>query len=84
MIDSHQTEYVKEFLARLCVTEEDKLNAKEIHETLRALFRVLEAGKHMVGKPPAHYSPNSRKSQMQDAIKPFIKVPDHSKMGNLG
>ncbi len=75
MMTDEQIPYCKEFLDRLCVTEADRKDAADLIETLRALFQVLAIAKKMVSRPPAMYSPNSRKGQLQEAIKPFIKVP---------
>jgi len=75
MLDDHQLAWLKEFLNGLAVTDADKVSVAEIHETMKALFVILKISKHMINRPPAVYSPNSRKGQLQEAIKPFYKFP---------
>jgi hypothetical protein len=72
MIKKEQATWLKEYLFERCTTEEDHHTCTEIVETFRALWAVLDVAKHMVHKPPAIYSPNSRKGQLQEVIKPFM------------
>jgi hypothetical protein len=72
MIDSRQISWLKEFLLGLCVTDADRASVAEIVETFRALHNVLTASKRMINKTPSRYSANSRKGQLQEALKPFM------------
>ncbi len=74
MIDDHQIGWLKEFIYDRCLTEDDRVHAKEIIDTFRALWKVLGIAKAMIRKPPAQYSPNSRKGQLQDALAVFDKL----------
>ncbi len=75
MLDDHQLSWLKEFLNGLAVTDADRETVAEIHDTVKHLFVVLKIAKSIVNKPPAMYSPTSRKGQLQEAIKPFYKIP---------
>ncbi len=72
MIAYRQLAWLKEFLNGLCVTDADHESVREIVDTFRAFFVVLDASKKMINKTPSNYSANSRKGKLQEALKPFM------------
>ncbi len=74
MMTDHEIGYYNEFLQRLCLTDADRKDATQLIDTVRALFVVLAIAKKLINKTPSHYSPTSRKGELQEAIKPFYKT----------
>ncbi len=68
MITDKQIGWLREFLAALCSTDADRMNATELVETFRQLWKVARAAEFVIEKPPAQYEPGSRKAELKLAL----------------
>lgn len=77
MIDETEVAWMREFLTALAQTDSDREEVLEIVEAYKKLLKVRHAAEKVVFRPDTDYSPNSKKSELKEALLALKEEPPH-------